>query len=149
MPFHHGHHDADPKKPEQHENHEQNVEVEVTLEDDIELVEQAVVAYLEQQDDARLSQLRSALERLDAQTERSDAWTAELAGQLRWATMSTQSVIGQTGVIPHAEEIPGSELQGQVTMVRAAKEVVRHPNPQAVATLVSAQTALDTFRTQA
>ena len=83
------------------------------------------------------------------QTERSDAWTAELAGQLRWATMSTQSVIGQTGVIPHAEEIPGSELQGQVTMVRAAKEVVRHPNPQAVATLVSAQTALDTFRTQA
>ncbi len=147
MPLHHGHHN-DHADAEKDERPEQQLEVEVTLEDDIELVEQAVVSYLEHQDSERLSQLRAALERLDAQTDRSDAWTMEMARQLRWATMSTQSVIGQTSVIPHAEEIPSSELKSQVTLVKAAKEVVRHPNLQTVGALTAAQSALDAFRTQ-
>lgn len=145
MLFHHRHRDADSEDPDRHE---QQVEVDVTLEDDIALVEGAVAAYLDRQDEDRLARVRSALERLEAQTDRSDAWTMEMARQVRWATISTQSVIGQTSLIPHAEEIPSSELQSQVTLVKAAKELVRQPDTETVAALTKAHTALDTFRAE-
>ena len=143
MPFHHDDHGVDEEQPEQ------RVEVDITLEDDIALVESVVAAYLEHQDDEHLAELRRALEELDAQTDRSDAWSIESARHWNLDRMSLQEAIGQTGPVPHAEVMPASELQGQVTLVKAAKEVVRHPGIQTVATLASARAALEAFRTQA
>ena len=125
------------------------VEIEATLEDDIAAVEHAVSNYLERQDDQRRAELLRALERLDAQTEQSDAWSAQLPTQIGGLGVPSHAVIGQTSRVPHAEEIPASELGAQVALVKAAKELIRHPDPQSVASLAAAHNELRSLRRHA
>jgi hypothetical protein len=126
---------------------EQELAVDSGLEMDISGVEDAVDAYLADQSDDRRQILLKALEALDNETEDSDAYESRTSWRSILAAPSPE-VIGETSSHPIAEDIPSSEFAGQVTLVKAAKQVVLHPNPQTTAALETARAALGRFRDQ-
>ena len=126
---------------------DQELAVDSGLEGDISAVEVAIDAYLADHSDDKQQALLKALETLDAETEDSDAYESRTSWRSILATPSPE-VIGETSSHPIAEDIPSSEFAVQVTLVKAAKQVVLHPNPQTVADLQAAWSALGRFRDQ-
>ena len=126
---------------------DQELAVDSVLEGDVSAVEVAIDAYLADQSDDRRQALLKALETLDTETEDSDAYQSRTSWRSILATPSPE-VIGETSSHPIAEDIPSSEFAGQVTLVKAAKQVVLDPNAQTLADLQSAWAALGRFRDQ-
>jgi len=124
---------------------QQDLAVDSGLEADISSVEAAVDRYLADSSDDRRLALQKALEAVDAETADSDAYENRTAWRPILAAPSP-AVIGETGPHPIAEDIPSSEFACQVTLVKAAKQVVLHPSPQSVAALEGARAALGRFR---
>ncbi len=124
---------------------ERDVQVDATLEQDLRAVEREVDAYLEQQTSDRLDALEAALARLDAQTAESDAWIAGVTSTASWGVDPKGTVVGETSDVPVAEDVPGAELNAQIELVKAAKQVVQDSNPQTVGALRAARAALDGF----
>jgi hypothetical protein len=55
-------------------------------------------------------------------------------------------VIGETGSLPIAEDVPSAELNAQIELAKAAKQVVGDDTPQTVRALTEARSALDATR---
>ncbi|MFZ0248586.1 MAG: hypothetical protein WAL61_01475 [Acidimicrobiales bacterium] len=121
---------------------ERRLLVEATLEGVIARVEQAVVAYLSDATDCTRRSLVAALERLDDQTEQSDAYENSVIGSAALGYASKGEVVGETSIDPVVDEVPSSELNAQLALVRAAKDEVRGPTPGTFAALQGASTAL-------
>lgn len=122
------------------------VPVDATLQRDLRLVESAVDAYVEQQSAERLRELEDALARLDARTADSDAWIAGVTNTASWGIDPKGTVIGETGNAPIVEDVPGSVLNAQIELVKAAKEMVRDATPKSLGVLIEARAALDAVR---
>jgi hypothetical protein len=123
---------------------EQEVDVELTLEIDISGVAKAVDEYPDSPTDSSRKSLLTELEKLDAQTELSDAYH----GGLDFPLGPPQSwVVGATSDVPVPEYIPASEFEAQVTLVKAAKIEVTRPTPEALADLRAARQALAVWNT--
>jgi hypothetical protein len=116
--------------------------VEATLESDIALVEHAVTGYLADPADASRQSLLVALERLDAQTDRSDAYGRSVIGSAAVGYASKGEVLGETGIDSVVDEVPSRELTAQFALVKAAKDEVRGPTAATFASLRAAETAL-------
>jgi hypothetical protein len=122
------------------------VPVDATLRRDLRAVESEVVAYLQHQTSEQLRALEEALARLDAQAAESDAWIAGVTNTASWGVDPKGTVIGETGNFPIAEDVPGAELNAQIELVMAAKQVVQNATPQTVGALQEARAALDASR---
>jgi hypothetical protein len=116
---------------------EQEVDVDVTLERDISAVEQAVENYLQNPDDSLRKDLLAALEELDAQLADGDAYHAQVR-----IVAPESSVVGATSNSSVGEELPATEFQAQVALVRAAKNAVTRLTPDSLADLRAASEAL-------
>ena len=127
---------------EQHD-HDQHVEVDVDLilEQDISAVEQSVDNYLQNPNDSLRKDLLTALEELDDQIAQGDAYHA----QVRIGTLGS-SVVGATSVNSMNEELPSTEFQAQVALVKAAKSAVTRLTPDTLADLRAASYALAEWR---
>ena len=100
----HGRH-ADRENPEDLE-----ADVDVHLEQDITMVQQATDAYLGDPGERQRQVLLSALESLDRRTAESDAYEENVVGSAVFGFSSKGSVIGETGSNPVAEEVPASPV---------------------------------------
>ena len=122
------------------------VPVDATLAQLLRALESEVDAYLQHQTSEHLRALEDAVARLDAQTADSDAWIAGVTNTASWGVDPKGTVIGETGNFPIAEDVPGAELNAQIELVKAAKQVVHDDTPQTVSALTQARAALDTSR---
>ncbi len=129
-----------------HRDHEpaQNTEadVEVHLEWDIDAVQQAVTAFLENSSDGSRRSLVAVLDRLDDQIDLSDSYAASIVGSPLFGQAPKGDVLGETSSHPMAEEIPGAVLRAQVALVRAAKIAVRDPSPNTLEDLRTCSASL-------
>jgi len=132
----HGRH-ADRENPEDLE-----ADVDVHLEQDITMVQQATDAYLGDPSERQRQVLLSALESLDRQTAASDAYEENVVGSAAFGFSSKGSVIGETGGNPIAEEVPASVLRAQIDLVKAAKAAVTGPGPSSLEGLRAARALL-------
>jgi len=123
-------------------NHESEVDVDLILERDISAAEQAVDAYLLNPNESLRRDLMTVLEQLDSQLAEGDAYHA----RLRFPFGSVSSVVGATGDNSVAEELPASQFQAQVTLVKAAKNAVTRLTPDTLADLRAASEALGAWR---
>jgi hypothetical protein len=123
-----------------------NVPVDATLATHLRAVESQVDTYLQHQTPEHLHALERALARLDARTADSDAWIAGVTNTASWGIDPKGTVIGETSNVPIAEDVPGAELNAQIELVNAAKQVVRDVNVTTVGALRSALAALDASR---
>jgi hypothetical protein len=126
--------------------HEEIVAVDATLEGDIARVEQEVAAYLQNPTDGSRRSLLQSLEALDAQTAASDAYGQSVVGSGAIGYASKGQVLGETGLDPVVDEVPGAELSAQLALVKAAKDEVRHPTPATLASLQEAHAEVVTAR---
>ena len=133
-------------RPKGQPDHEQEIEVDVdlTLERDISTVVQAVDAYLQNTNEGLRKDLLTALEHLDDQTDRADAYQGR--PQL-YPADSGSAVVGATSDNSMPEELPSTEFQAQVALVRAAKNAVTRLTPDTLADLRAANDALAEWRT--
>ena len=122
------------------------VAVDADLERDIGAVETAVEACLADPSNAAKGGLLAALERLDRQIDRSDAYDGSIAGSGIFGYSTKFSVIGETGNNSMAEEVPSTVLRSQVALVKAAKDWVRGPKADTMAALRTSMTALTALR---
>jgi hypothetical protein len=120
--------------------------VDVTFEDDLRQVEEAVAAYLERPDDDRRTELLAFLERLDDQIAQSEAFDTNSAFAFGFGAAPRVAVVGETTDSPVVEEVVPAEFQAQTTLVRAAKAEVREPSPAALEALRSASADLQAVR---
>jgi len=120
--------------------------VDVHLEWDVSDVIDAIDAYLPAPSEVGRQHLLQELERLDAQLDDADAYTANVVPQLRFN--APDPVVGETSSRPMVEEMYGTEFQAQVVLVKAAKHEVTAPTPETLAALRDARVALDTVRAQ-
>ena len=127
---------------------EQRLLVDVTLEGLIAQVEDAVGAYLATPTDGTRRSLVVALETLDAQTEQSDAYENSVIGSAALGYASKGEVVGETSIDSVVDEIPSSELNAQLALVKAAKAEVRGPSAGTFASLQRASAALVATRSQ-
>jgi hypothetical protein len=118
------------------------VSVDARLEDDIQAVEEAVRRCLDSPGEAARQQLSAALQVLDDQVDRSDAYDGSIVDSPMFGTSTKYSVIGETSAEPLAEYIPGSVLQSQMALVKAAKQWIDTPSSDALAALRTASAAL-------
>ena len=125
---------------------ERAVPVDATLAQYLRELESEVDAYLGRQTSEHRQALEEALARLDAQTADSDAWIAGVTNTASWGIDPKGTVIGETGSFPIAEDVSGAELNAQIELVRAAKQVVQNDTPQTVSVLEQARAALDATR---
>jgi hypothetical protein len=109
-------------------------------------LENDVDAFLQQQTSEHFQALEQALTRLDAQTADSDAWIAGVTNTASWGIDPKGTVIGETGSFPIAEDVPSAELNAQIELAKAAKQVVQNDTPQTVRALGEARAALDASR---
>lgn len=128
---------ADRENPE-----DPGADVEVHLEQDITMVQQATEAYLGDPSERQRQVLLSALESLDRQTAASDAYEENVVGSAAFGFSSKGSVIGETGINPIAEVVPASVLRAQIDLVKAAKAAVTGPGPSSLEGLRAASAAL-------
>jgi hypothetical protein len=113
--------------------HDEGIAVDATLEDDIAQVVAAIDTFLLHQGVAQQQALRAALDHLNAQIDRSDAYhSSALAPSTYHGMTSMYQVFGETSRNPVVDQVPAPTLQAQVELVRAAKEVVRTPTPGAL-----------------
>ena len=123
---------------------EKEVDVDLTLEIDISGVVKAVDEYLDTPTDRLRNGLLTELEKLDAQTDLSDAYH----GRLDFPLGPPQSwVVGATNDVPEAEDIPAPEFEAQVALVKTAKIEVTRPTPETLADLRDARQALAAWPT--
>ena len=125
---------------------EERVPVDAALEGDVALVEQSVAEYLHDPSDASRGSLLAALETLDDQTDRSDAYKESVIGSGALGYASKGEVFGETGMDSVVDDVSSSELNAQVALVHTAKEEVRGPTPGTFAALQSAHAALVAIR---
>ena len=122
---------------------EQEVDVDVTLEQDISAVEQAVENYLQNPNESFRKDLLAALEELDAQTAQRD----DYHGRLVFPFAAPEStVVGATSPSSVGEQIPSDEFQAQIALVKAAKNAVTRLTPETLADLRAASELLATWR---
>lgn len=126
-------------QPDQEQDVE--VDVDVTLEQDISTVEQAVDSYLQNPNEILRKDLLAVLEELDDQLAQGDAYHAGV----RIGTLGS-SVVGATSVSSMGEELPATEFQAQVALVKAAKNAVTRLTPDTLADLQTANNALAKWR---
>jgi len=119
-----------------------DADVDVHLEQDITMVEQATEAFLGDPSERQRQVLLSALESLDRRTAASDAYEENVVGSAAFGFSSKGSVIGETGVNPIAEVVPASVLRAQIDLVKAAKVAVTVPGPSGLEALRAARAAL-------
>jgi hypothetical protein len=136
-------HDDDPVGPDPADR---VVPVDAALAQDLRALETEVDAYLQDQTSGHLQALAEALAQLDARTADSDAWIAGVTNTASWGIDPKGTVIGETGSFPIAEDVRGAELNAQIELVKAAKQVVQGGTPQTVRALAQARDALDTSR---
>jgi len=112
----------------------QNTEadVEVHLEWDIDAVQQAVAAFLQNASDGSRQSLVAVLDTLDSQLDLSDTYAASIAGSPLFGQAPKGDVLGETSSHSMAEEIPGAVLRAQIALVRAAKTAVQDPSPSTI-----------------
>jgi hypothetical protein len=122
---------------------EQDIEVDVTLEQDISLVEQAVESYLQNPNESLRKELLAALEELDDQIAQGDDYHGRLEYPFA-APVST--VVGATNPSSVGEQMPSDEFQAQVALVKAAKNAVTRLTPDTLADLQVASEALAEWR---
>jgi hypothetical protein len=120
----------------------QHVRVDATLESDVARVEQSVTDYLKDPSDVTRRSLRATLEKLDDQTNASDAYEGSVIGSGAVGYASKGDVLGETSIDSVVDEVPSAELRAQVMLVNAAKDEVRGPTAQTFAALQSADAAL-------
>jgi hypothetical protein len=125
---------------------ERPVPVDATLAQYLRAVESEVDAYLQHQTSEHLQALTEALARLDTQTADSDAWIAGVTNTASWGVDAKGTVVGETGNFPIAEDVPSAELNAQIELAKAAKQVVQNDTPQTVGALTQARAALDASR---
>ena len=125
---------------------DQDVDVDVHLEHDITVVQQAADAYLNNPSQVVRQELLAALEALDRQTAAADAYQSNLGGSAVFGFTPKGSVIGETGQYPLAEELPGSVLRAQVTLVKAARAAVTGPGPTTFDALRTASLSLTSMQ---
>jgi hypothetical protein len=123
-------------------DHEQDVgvDVDLTLERDVSTVVQAVESYLQKPNESLRKDLLTALETLDEQLAQGDAYHP----QWRLATLGS-SVVGATSASSMGEELPATEFQAQVALVKAAKNAVTRLTPDTLADLRAARKTLATW----
>ena len=124
------------------------VQVDAALEGDVARVEQSVTAYLQSQTDAARRSLVAALEKLDDQTDQSDAYRESVIGSGALGYASKGEVLGETSIDSVVDEVPSSELTAQLALVRAAKDEVRGPSTATFASLQAASASLAATRSQ-
>ena|ERR1700722_8539990 len=124
-------------------HHEEKVDVDVDLEQDISTVEQAVDNYLQNTNEGLRKDLLTALEKLDEQLAEGDDYHA----RWRLATLGS-SVVGATSTSSMGEELPATEFQAQVALVKAAKNAVTRLTPDTLSDLQAANQALAEWRSQ-
>ena len=121
---------------------EEGVEVDVTLEQDISTVVQAVDNYLQNPNESLRRDLLSALEELDAQLAEGDAYHARLR-----IVAPESAVIGAVSNSSVGEEMPATEFQSQVALVKAAKRAVAQLTENTLADLQDCSKALEVWQT--
>ena len=131
-----------------HAVHDDHVAVDADLENDLITVEQRIETYLKSPTDELRNQLLTALERLDDQIDRSDAYEGSMSGSAAFGYGGKGSVIGETSSTPLAEEVAQSVLRAQIALIRAAKQDVAAPTPDTLADLRAASEALSGARTK-
>ena len=136
------------RRKKQADGGEERVQVDAALESDVTRVEQSVAEYLTDPTDASRRSLLTALQTLDEQTDRSDAYEGSVIGSGAVGYASKGEVIGETSIDPVVDEIPSQELHAQIALVQAAKNEVRGPTTETFAALQSAHTALGATRDQ-
>jgi hypothetical protein len=120
---------------------EQQVEVDVTLEQDISIVEQAVENYLQNPNDSLRKDLLDALEELDNQLADGDAYHAQVR-----IVAPESTIVGATSNTSIGEELPATEFQAQVALVKAAKTAVIRVTTETLTDLRAASEALAEWR---
>ena len=136
------------RQREQPDGEEGQIPVDATLEGDIARVEEAVAGYLEDPTDATRQGLLGALETLDDQTEQSDAYGGSVIGSAALGYASKGEVLGETSIDAVVDEVPSAELRAELTLVKAAKDEVRGPTSDTLASLRTALTGLAETRKQ-
>ncbi len=127
---------------------DENIPVDATLEGDIEQVEASIAKYLTTPTDMTRQALLEVLGRLDDQTDRGDAYESSVIGSAAWGYASKGEVLGETSIDPVVDEVAGAELRAQVELVKAAKNEVRRPSPDAFSVLQSAFADLASARSK-
>jgi len=127
---------------------DEKISVDATLELDLGAVEQSIEAYLNDPSEELRTQLLAVLERLDQHIDRSDAYERSVIGSGAIGYSSKGSVIGETGSVSPAEDIPESVLRAQTVLIKAAKREVTAPTPDTFADLRAANQALSTERSE-
>jgi hypothetical protein len=127
---------------------DERVRVDAVLEGDVGHVEESVAEYLQGQTDAARRSLVAALDKLDDQTDQSDAYENSVVGSGALGYASMGEVLGETSIDPIVDEVPNAELHAQIALVQAAKEEVRRPTPETLAALHASQAALAATREQ-
>jgi hypothetical protein len=122
------------------------VQVDATLQDLLRSVESEVDAYLQRETPELLNALEHALARLDAQTAESDAWISGVTNTASWGVDPKGTVIGETGSFTIAEDVPSAQLNAQIELVKAARDVVQNATAQTVGALEQARAGLDASR---
>jgi hypothetical protein len=125
---------------------EGQIQVDASLEGEVARVERSVAEYLHDPTDATRRTLLDALEKLDDQTDQSDAYRESVIGSGALGYASKGEVVGETGLDSVVDEVPSTELHAQVALVHAAKDEVRGPTPGTFAALQSASAALAATR---
>ena len=125
---------------------ERLVPVDATLAQYLQKLESEVDAYLQHKTSEHRQALEEALARLDAQTADSDAWIAGVTNTASWGVDAKGTVFGETGDFPIAEDVPSAQLNAQIDLAKAAKQVVQNDTPQTVRALTRARAALDASR---
>jgi hypothetical protein len=119
-------------------NSEPEVDVDVTLEEDLSTVEEAVNKYLRNPNVSSRKHLLATLEELDAEIAKGD----DYHGRPVFPFAAPEStVVGATSPSSIGENIPDDEFQAQVELVKAAKRAVTRPTPDTLADLRAASEA--------
>jgi len=125
---------------------DEEVSVDATLELDLGTVEQSIEAYLKDPSVGSRNDLLTALERLDQQIDRSDAYESSIIGSAAFGFSTKGSVIGETSNASPAEDIPESVLRAQTVLIKAARREVMAPTPDTFADLRAAHQDLSAER---
>ena len=123
-------------------NEDEEVAVDATLVSDLASVEQAIDVYLKDPSVDVRKKLLDALERLDDQIDRSDAYGNSVIGSAALGYSSKGSVMGETSSASAAEYISESVLRAQTILIKAAKREVTTPTPETLVDLRAASQAL-------
>lgn len=127
---------------------DEEVSVDATLELDLGTVEQSIEAYLKDPTVNLRNELLTALERLDQQIDRGDAYESSVIGSGALGFSAKGSVIGETSSASPIEDIPESLLRAQAVLIKAARREVMAPTPDTFADLRAANQALSAERSK-